>query len=46
MGFFLGIMANSGVKIVVETHSDHIINGIQIAVAEKKINNELVTINF
>ncbi|MBS0645448.1 MAG: AAA family ATPase, partial [Verrucomicrobia bacterium] len=46
MGFFLGVMANSGIKIVVETHSDHIINGIQIAVAERKINNELVTINF
>ena len=46
MGFFLGVMANSGIKIVVETHSDHIINCIQIAVAEIKINNELVTINF
>lgn len=46
MGFFLGVMANSGIKIIVETHSDHIINGIQIAVAERKINNELVTINF
>jgi predicted ATPase len=46
MGFFLGVMASSGIKIVVETHSDHIINGIQIAVAEKKLNNEIVTINF
>lgn len=46
MGFFLGVMASSGIKIVVETHSDHIINGIQIAVAERKTNNELVTINF
>lgn len=46
MGYFLGVMANSGIKIIVETHSDHIINGIQIAIAERKINNELVTINY
>lgn len=46
MGYFLGVMANSGIKLIVETHSDHIINGIQIAVAEKKIDNELITINF
>ena len=46
MGYFLGVMANSGIKIIVETHSDHIINGIQIAIAEKKISNEAVTINF
>lgn len=46
MGYFLGVMANSGIKIVVETHSDHIINGIQISVAEKKIKSDLVTINF
>lgn len=46
MGYFLGIMANSGIKIIVETHSDHIINGIQIAVAKKGIANEKVTINY
>lgn len=46
MGYFLGVMANAGVKIVVETHSDHIINGIQIAVAKKEIDNKKVTINY
>lgn len=46
MGYFLGIMANSGVKIIVETHSDHIVNGIQIAVAKKVIDNSKVTINY
>ncbi|NJL76712.1 MAG: DUF3696 domain-containing protein [Saprospiraceae bacterium] len=46
MGYFLGVMANSGIRLIVETHSDHIINGIQIAVAEKKIDNESITINF
>lgn len=46
MGYFLGVMASAGIKIIVETHSDHIVNGIQIAVVEKKIKSELVTINF
>jgi predicted ATPase len=46
MGEFLGVMANSGIKIIVETHSDHIINGIQIAVAKKTINYKKVTINY
>lgn len=46
MGYFLGIMADAGVKIIVETHSDHIINGIQIAVAGGKIKSSLVSINF
>lgn len=46
MGYFLGIIANAGVKIIVETHSDHVINGIQIAVAKNVINYSKVTINY
>lgn len=46
MGYFLGVMANAGIKIIVETHSDHIVNGIQIAVAKQKIKNTDVTINY
>jgi predicted ATPase len=46
MGYFLGVMANSGIKIIVETHSDHIINGIQIAVANEAIINKKVIINY
>lgn len=46
MGYFLGVIANAGVRIIVETHSDHIINGIQIAVAEKAISYNNVVINF
>ncbi len=30
-GIFLATMAGAGVKVIVETHSDHVINGIQIA---------------
>lgn len=46
IGRFLAVIAASGVKVIVETHSDHIINGIQIAVAEKTLENTEVTINF
>jgi predicted ATPase len=46
MGRFLAMVADAGVNVIVETHSDHIVNGIQIAVAEKEIENTSVTINF
>lgn len=46
VGRFLAMVASSGVNVIIETHSDHLINGLQIAVAEKKISNNAVTINF
>lgn len=46
IGRFLAMVANAGVNVIIETHSDHLINGIQIAVADKKISNDLITINF
>lgn len=33
MGAFLGRVAGAGVQVVVETHSDHVLNGIRRAVA-------------
>ncbi|GAQ15951.1 hypothetical protein MODO_3656 [Myroides odoratimimus] len=46
IGRFLSMIAKAGVKIIVETHSDHFINGVQISCATGEINNEDVTINF
>lgn len=46
IGNFLAMVSSSGVNVIIETHSDHVINGIQIAVAEKKIDNSLVAVNF
>jgi lin0834 protein len=46
IGRFLAKMANAGLRIVVETHSDHIINGIQLAVAKKEIESSSITINY
>lgn len=46
IGRFLSMVAQSGVNVIVETHSDHVINGIQIASAKKEIDNNSVVINF
>ncbi len=37
MGFFLAWLAGLGVQVVVETHSDHILNGFRRAIAESKV---------
>ncbi len=46
IGRFLAMVANAGVNVIIETHSDHIINGLQIAVANKEIVNDKVTVNY
>ncbi|MCJ8155708.1 DUF3696 domain-containing protein [Chryseobacterium sp. SSA4.19] len=46
IGRFLAMVATAGINVIIETHSDHLINGIQIAVAEERINHEEITINF
>ena len=37
MGCFLATIAAAGVQVLVETHSDHILNGIRRAIGEHKI---------
>lgn len=46
LGLLIAKAASAGIQIVVETHSDHILNGVRYAVKEKKINNELVKVIF
>jgi len=46
IGRFLSMVAASGVKVIVETHSDHVVNGIQVAAASPTISPDLVSINF
>ncbi len=46
MGSLIAYAAQSGVQIILETHSDHIINGIRVAVKEQKIEKESVRIFF
>ena len=47
IGKFLVRVAASGVQTIVETHSDHVLNGIRIAVAvEQLLNTDDVAIHF
>ncbi|AEI67311.1 hypothetical protein LILAB_27120 [Corallococcus macrosporus] len=46
MGFFLAKMAAAGVQLAIETHSDHVLNGIRIAVQSGAISSENVAIHF
>ena len=46
MGQFLADVANAGVQVIVETHSDHVLNGIRRAVKSKRIQPEQVALHF
>jgi predicted ATPase len=46
MGYFLAMTAASGVQIVVETHSDHVLNGVRRFVGKKHIDPKKVAIHF
>ncbi|GAB6057284.1 DUF3696 domain-containing protein [Desulfonatronum parangueonense] len=46
MGKFLALAAAHGVQIIIETHSDHVLNGIRIAVKNGMIPANNVTLHF
>lgn len=46
IGRFLAMVSKSGVYVIAETHSDHVINGIQIASAKDPFLSDKVTINY
>ncbi|WP_350017212.1 DUF3696 domain-containing protein [Rhodanobacter sp. IGA1.0] len=47
MGVFLAWLASKGVQVILETHSDHVINGIRLAVGKMKyIACEAVSLLF
>jgi predicted ATPase len=46
LGVLLAKAAAGGVQLIVETHSDHILNGIRYAVKEKIIGKDLVRLMF
>lgn len=45
LGYFLAKMSNH-VQIVIETHSEHIINGIRLATLEDEVKQDEIIINF
>jgi predicted ATPase len=47
MGRFLGRVAGSGAQVIVETHSDHVINGIRLAAVEDlTVATDAVVVHF
>ncbi|MDT8446518.1 MAG: DUF3696 domain-containing protein [bacterium] len=46
LGRFLSLVAANGVQVIVETHSDHILNGVRIAAKTELIRPEDVKIHF
>lgn len=47
IGAFLALVAADGVQVVLETHSDHVINGIRRAIARDRVlSPEMATIQF
>ena len=47
IGAFLSMIASDGVQVIVETHSDHVINGIRRAIAaDRALAPEEATIQF
>lgn len=46
MGQFLADVARAGVQVIVETHSDHVLNGVRRAVKTDKLASEQVAVHF
>jgi len=46
MGMFLARVAAAGVQVVVETHSDHVLNGIRRAVRTQMLSSRDVAIHY
>lgn len=46
MGRFLARIASAGVQVLIETHSDHVLNGVRLALRNKTIEPEKVAIHF
>jgi predicted ATPase len=46
MGRFLALAAANGIQVIAETHSDHLLNGIRIAVKKGKLSPEQTAIHY
>ena len=46
MGHLLALAASCGVQVLIETHSDHVLNGIRLAVHGGKIKPEEICFHF
>ena len=46
IGFFLAQVAAAGIQVVVETHSDHVLNGVRLAARRTRISSTDVAVHF
>ncbi|MDJ0618854.1 MAG: DUF3696 domain-containing protein [Calothrix sp. MO_192.B10] len=46
MGELLALAASCGIQVVVETHSDHVLNGIRLAVHRGKLDHQDVQLHY
>ena len=46
IGTLLATVAASGVQVIIETHSDHVLNGVRLGVRTKVLTPEQVAIHF
>lgn len=46
IGMLLSMAAQNGVQVIIETHSDHLLNGIRVAVRKKIIRSNNTIIHF
>ncbi len=46
IGRFIACAAAAGVQVIIETHSDHVLNGIRLAVKKKEAKPDQVKLNF
>ena len=46
MGQFLADIARAGVQVIVETHSDHVLNGVRRSVRDSRLTSEQVAIHY
>ena len=46
IGSFIALVASCGVQVIVETHSDHVLNGIRLSVKNGVIPNQDVAVHF
>lgn len=46
LGQFMAEVADAGVQVLVETHSDHVLNGVRRAVKSRRVTSEQVAIHY
>jgi predicted ATPase len=46
IGTLLAIVADAGVQVIVETHSDHVLNGVRLAAKTRAIHADDIAVHF